>query len=87
MFTRGDELRTGGPLGRIEKINGYMFTRGDELRTGGPHGWNENQAPRIRDPCSKDTVAARGSGEVLWNIVWPLEVVETIQSPGLKTPT
>ena len=88
MFTGGDELRIGGPHGRNENINdGYMFTRGDELRTGGPHGRNENQAPRIRGPCSKETVAARGSGEVLLNIVWPLEVVETILSPGLEAPT
>ena len=87
MFTRGDELRARGPYDRNENINGYMFTRGDELRTGGPHGRNENQAPRIRGPCSKETVAARGSVEVLLNIVWPLEVVETILSPGLEDPT
>ena len=43
MFTGGDELRTGGPHGRNENINGgYMFTRGDELRARGPHGRNEN---------------------------------------------
>ena len=44
IFTRGDELRTGGPHGRNESTNvcstieGSMFTRGDEAtRIRGPY--------------------------------------------------
>ena len=71
MFTRGDQLRARGPHGinEVKKnngciIEGSMFTRGDELRTRGPHG-RKMKPPRIRGSYSKETMAARGSGDML----------------------